>query len=293
MAVGRAAEGRGGAGEQLGVGGDLGVHLQADHDLPVAGCALDEIAWPLLCRLLHDMRHAYRFVSSHSRSDGSRHRAPRGTARGLVQFSADCLPRACGADAVRNATDPGRSEADTSTCHDSRLLVIGLAPVCRRSAPRRGAQDLPVCLPGRSQLARPLHPQRDVHAGHPGQRHGRPDQARQGPQDRAGPGRALGNARTDALALPPAQGRHLPRRLAVHRRRVVFSANRVRGPGSQLKTAFPPTPRSRRSTTIRSTSCSPGPTPSCTTSGRPGTSCRRAGRRRTAPPPRSRRPRNP
>ena len=52
VAVGRAAECRRGAREQLGLGGDLGVHLQADDDLPVAGGALDEVAvqrfasWP-------------------------------------------------------------------------------------------------------------------------------------------------------------------------------------------------------------------------------------------------------
>ena len=44
MAVGRAAELGGGAGEQLGLGGDLGVHLQADHDLPVAGRPLIRLA---------------------------------------------------------------------------------------------------------------------------------------------------------------------------------------------------------------------------------------------------------
>ena len=44
MLVRLAAEFGRGAGEQLGVGGDLGMDLHADHDLPVAGCAFD-VAW--------------------------------------------------------------------------------------------------------------------------------------------------------------------------------------------------------------------------------------------------------
>ena len=44
MAVRLAAELGRGAGEQLGVGGDLRMHLHADHHLPLAGGALDEIA---------------------------------------------------------------------------------------------------------------------------------------------------------------------------------------------------------------------------------------------------------
>ena len=43
MAVGLAAELGGGAREQLGLGGDLGMHLQADDDFPVAGGTLDEV----------------------------------------------------------------------------------------------------------------------------------------------------------------------------------------------------------------------------------------------------------
>ena len=42
VAVGLAAEFGRGAGKQLRVRGDLGVHLHADDDLPVAGCAFDE-----------------------------------------------------------------------------------------------------------------------------------------------------------------------------------------------------------------------------------------------------------
>ena len=41
--VGLGAERGRGAGEQLGLAGDLGVDLEADHDLPVAGGALDAI----------------------------------------------------------------------------------------------------------------------------------------------------------------------------------------------------------------------------------------------------------
>ena len=60
VAVGSAAEGRRRAREQLGVGGDLGMHLQADHDLPVAGGALDQVAVALASRVLHHHPHAGR-----------------------------------------------------------------------------------------------------------------------------------------------------------------------------------------------------------------------------------------
>ena len=47
-----------------------------------------------------------------------------------------------------------------------------------------------------------------------------PDQARQGSDDRARPGRALGDdRRRPALALPPAQGREVPERQRLHGRR--------------------------------------------------------------------------
>jgi hypothetical protein len=42
-AVRLGAERRRSAGKQLGVGGDLRMDLKADHDLPLAGCALDAI----------------------------------------------------------------------------------------------------------------------------------------------------------------------------------------------------------------------------------------------------------
>ena len=42
VAVGLAAEFGGGAGEQLRLGGDLGMHLHADDDFPVAGRAFDQ-----------------------------------------------------------------------------------------------------------------------------------------------------------------------------------------------------------------------------------------------------------
>ena len=41
LGVGLGAELGRRAGEELGVGGDLGVDLEADHDLPFAGCAVD------------------------------------------------------------------------------------------------------------------------------------------------------------------------------------------------------------------------------------------------------------
>ena len=44
MGVGLAAELGRGAGEQLGVGGDLGMDLHADHHLPRAGRAFDQIS---------------------------------------------------------------------------------------------------------------------------------------------------------------------------------------------------------------------------------------------------------
>ena len=44
-AFGSRAEFGRGAGEQLGLRGHLGMDLHADHDLPVAGGALDAIAW--------------------------------------------------------------------------------------------------------------------------------------------------------------------------------------------------------------------------------------------------------
>ena len=43
MAIGIAAELRGCAGEELGMGGDLGMDLHAHDDLPIAGGALDEL----------------------------------------------------------------------------------------------------------------------------------------------------------------------------------------------------------------------------------------------------------
>ena len=46
VGVGRAAELRRRAREQLGLGGDLGMHLHADDDLPVAGGAGDEVLRP-------------------------------------------------------------------------------------------------------------------------------------------------------------------------------------------------------------------------------------------------------
>ena len=44
LRVGLGAELRRGAGEELGLGRDLRMHLEADHDLPVPGGALDPIA---------------------------------------------------------------------------------------------------------------------------------------------------------------------------------------------------------------------------------------------------------
>src|SRR5690606_1569591 len=44
LAVRLGPERRRGAREQLGVAGDLRMDLEADHDLPFAGCALDAIA---------------------------------------------------------------------------------------------------------------------------------------------------------------------------------------------------------------------------------------------------------
>jgi hypothetical protein len=43
LAVGLGAEFGRGTGEELGRGGDLGVDLEADHDLPFAGGALDAV----------------------------------------------------------------------------------------------------------------------------------------------------------------------------------------------------------------------------------------------------------
>ena len=45
LGVGLAAELGRGAREQLGVGGDLGMHLHADHHLPGAGRAFDELVF--------------------------------------------------------------------------------------------------------------------------------------------------------------------------------------------------------------------------------------------------------
>ena len=100
----------------------------------------------------------------------------------------------------------------------------------------RRRQDLQVRLPGRSQCARFLHAQRDLHARHDEQRDGGPDPARQGPQDHPGPRRALGGRRSAEMALLSAQGREIPRRRAVHRRRrdhVDGSRPRARQPGPQ------------------------------------------------------------
>ena len=51
MRIRLAPELRRGAREQLGVGGDLGMHLHADHDLPRTGGPFDEIG--LVCLSIH------------------------------------------------------------------------------------------------------------------------------------------------------------------------------------------------------------------------------------------------
>ncbi len=64
--------------------------------------------------------------------------------------------------------------------------------------------------------------------GRPRQCHGRPDQARQGPQDHSGPRRALGDRRSAQVALLPAQGRQVPQRRGLHgRRRAVLGRARA------------------------------------------------------------------
>ena len=55
MRIRRAAEFGRGAGEQLGVRRDLGMDLHADHDLPVAGRALDQFRF---LRSVHDLDFA-------------------------------------------------------------------------------------------------------------------------------------------------------------------------------------------------------------------------------------------
>ena len=90
------------------------------------------------------------------------------------------------------------------------------ACLCRHS---RRSQDLQIRLPRRPQRPRSLHAERELHARRARQRHGGPDQARQGPQDHSGPGGALGDRRPAQVALLPAQGREVPRRRGLHRRR--------------------------------------------------------------------------
>ena len=64
LAVGLAPEGRGRTGEQLGVGDDLGVHLEPDHHLPLARLALHQghvffTSSPTLClNLRNKLRQA-------------------------------------------------------------------------------------------------------------------------------------------------------------------------------------------------------------------------------------------
>ena len=55
VGVGLAAELGGGAGEQLGLGGDLGVHLQADHHLPVASRPFDQVGGAASGIALHEL----------------------------------------------------------------------------------------------------------------------------------------------------------------------------------------------------------------------------------------------
>src|ERR1043165_1345758 len=61
--------------------------------------------------------------------------------------------------------------------------------------------DAALRLPGRVQMTRCLFAKAGLHARHPWKRLGGPGQARQGSEDQPGPGRALGTARADALAL--------------------------------------------------------------------------------------------
>ena len=55
MGIGLAAELGGGGGEQLGLGGDLGVHLQADHHLPVAARTPDQVGGAASGIALHEL----------------------------------------------------------------------------------------------------------------------------------------------------------------------------------------------------------------------------------------------
>ncbi len=73
----------------------------------------------------------------------------------------------------------------------NRACRIRACRLPRRSRLRR---DVPLCIPGRPEVARSLFAQRDLHPWRAGQRLRGPHQARQGPQDHARPRRALGDA---------------------------------------------------------------------------------------------------
>ena len=294
VAVGLAAERRGGAGEQLGLGGDLGVHLQADHDLPVAGGALDEVggAW-LFCHACIALGPCPAHSPAGCAACNALARAAdaalvKPAERWTVSIDFEPISRLDRAPATageRSARD--RDEAQNPS-RDGRACAWP-----RRHSGR--GQDLPLRLPGRPQRARPLHAERELHARRPRQRDGGADQARQGPEDHPGPGRALGDRRSAEVALPSAQGRQVPQRRGLHRRRrgVLRRAHAqprladqdARAGGHEGRQGRRPHGR------LRADLAQSHP---ALRSGTPGTSSPRSGRRRTArrrrsrlPPPRS------
>ena len=115
VAVGRAAEFGRGAGEQLRLGGDLGMHLHADDDFPVAGRAFDQFA---------GLRSASRHAASRS-SASSRRRSARQARTSKLQ----CAPKRL--FARRRATVD--ELAGTSISRPSRRRRI-LATRTRRNA---------------------------------------------------------------------------------------------------------------------------------------------------------------
>ena len=76
--------------------------------------------------------------------------------------------------------------------------------------------------PGRSQIARPLHAEREHHPRPSRTCLRRPGGPRQGPEDHPCTGGKLGNTGADPLAIPFAQGREIPERRPLHRRRRAF-----------------------------------------------------------------------
>ena len=180
------------------------MHLQSDHDLPVAGGALEEVpGWPgsviLHARVLPGALPPVRRLHALARAPDAAW-----SSRGALDRSDDFSQYRASSSA------PTRRAYLREIEMKIKSLVVAGAVAARPRRHARRSQDLPLRLPGRPQRARPLHAQRDLHARRHRQRDGGPDQARQGPEDHPRPRRALGDRR------PPQWRFHLRKGVKFH-----------------------------------------------------------------------------